>query len=158
MNRLLLFVISLLLPLIASAEAVEIGKYFYNINSSTYTAELTYCLGTPYHPTSVVIPSTINYNSKDYTVNAIGQNAFGYTPNLTSVTIPESVTSIGYCAFYRCKNLETIYIPPLVESLGNNALDGCDKVVVECKEYSLITIYCMDHGIPVQFINRSFIF
>ena len=139
MNRLLLFVISLLLPLIASAEAVEINNLFYNINSSTYTAEFTYCLGTPY-PTSVVIPSTINYNSQDYTVNAIGQNAFGYTPNLTSVTIPESVTIIGQGAFSGCTVLTSITIPNNVTTIGEHAFKGCSGLTSITLPNSVTTI------------------
>ena len=139
MNRLLLFVISLLLPLIASAEAVEINNLFYNINSSTYTAEFTYCLGTPY-PTSVVIPSTINYNSQDYTVNAIGQNAFGYTPNLTSVTIPESVTSIGQGAFSGCTVLTSITIPNNVTTIGYHAFEKCSGLTSITLPNSVTTI------------------
>ena len=35
-------------------------------------------------------------------ITAIGSSAFAYCSELTSVTIPNSVTKIGYYAFYNC--------------------------------------------------------
>lgn len=43
----------------------------------------------------LVIPSTVTYNDKSYTVVEIGQNAF-YNSSITEVTIPASVTLINY--------------------------------------------------------------
>ncbi len=61
------------------------GGYYYNY----YTK----------YSGSVVIPSTVTYGSKTYSVTSIGYSAFSYCSSLTSITIPESVTSIGYSAF-----------------------------------------------------------
>lgn len=52
----------------------------------------------------VSIPS--EYNGKP--VMRIGDDAFSHCLDLTSITIPNSVTSIGDCAFYGCSSL-TIY-------------------------------------------------
>jgi hypothetical protein len=41
-------------------------------------------------------------------VTRIGENAFYYCENITSVNIPESVTSIGNFAFFDCKNLTSV--------------------------------------------------
>ena len=43
------------------------------------------------------------------TCESIGNSAFSYCHNLTSVTIPNSVISIGNSAFYYCTGLEEIY-------------------------------------------------
>lgn len=56
-------------------------------------------------------------------VTSIGDEAFCYM-DLSSVTIPDSITSIGYNAFYGCSNLETIYIPDSVISIGEDAFEG----------------------------------
>jgi len=43
-------------------------------------------------------------------VTSIGKSAFWYCSGLTSVTIPNSVTEIGEFAFDKCLNLQTVYV------------------------------------------------
>jgi hypothetical protein len=63
----------------------------------------------------VIIPSKIN----NLPVLAIGYRAF-YGYDLTSVTIPNSVTSIGNWAFYS-NQLTSVTIPNSITSIGNEA-------------------------------------
>ena len=58
-------------------------------------------------------------------LTSIGNSAFDYCSNLTSVTIPESVTSIGPWAFYGCSGLTSVTIPESVTSIGKSAFWGC---------------------------------
>ena len=51
---------------------------------------------------SVVIPETVKYNKKNYTVVLISNSAFWNCSGLTSINIPYSVTSIGDNAFWYC--------------------------------------------------------
>ena len=44
--------------------------------------------------------------------------------NLTSVTIPDSVTSIEDSAFYHCTSLTSVAIPSGVTSIGSSAFEG----------------------------------
>ena len=69
---------------------------------------------------NIVIPEKI----KGITVTSIGANAFDMCSNLTSVTIPDSVTSIGNCAFSDT-GLTSITIPDSVTSIGAVAFSKC---------------------------------
>ena len=58
-------------------------------------------------------------------VTSIGDGAFGNCSGLTSVTIPNSVTSIGWSAFYGCSGLTSVTIPNSVTSIGSSTFYGC---------------------------------
>lgn len=61
-------------------------------------------------------------------VTTIGDRAFGYSANATSVTIPSSVTSIGDYAFIGCSSLQEITIPNTTCTLGRNMLYACSSL------------------------------
>ena len=54
------------------------------------------------------IPSTVTFANKEYTVTRIGEFAFLENMELTSITIPGSITHIGSDAFIGCYNLTYI--------------------------------------------------
>ena len=64
----------------------------------------------------------------DGDVTQIGNEAFKYCSNLTSVTIPDSVTEIGVNAFWDCSSLTNITIPDSVASIGKGAFCGCKSL------------------------------
>jgi len=74
--------------------------------------------------TDIDIPAEINGNP----VLSIGDDAFSYCENLTSVTIPDSVTSIAEYAFASCTSLTSIKIPDSVTSIGDSAFDDCTSL------------------------------
>ncbi len=57
-------------------------------------------------------------------VTSIGAWAFGWCTNLTSVTIGKGVISIGSMAFHACTNLPNVTIPDAVSSIGDGAFAG----------------------------------
>lgn len=70
--------------------------------------------------TEVAIPETI----EGYPVTSIGWNAFHSCENLTSVTIPKSITSIAGEAFSECWYLKNIYITDIV-AWCNISFENC---------------------------------
>lgn len=103
MKKLLLSMILLALPLLASAYDCQVDGIFYNLNSEVNAAEVTF-ENSNYNSYSdeVVIPEKFTYEGVEYSVTSIGYGAFWFCSDLTSVTIPNSVTSIGDLAFYGC--------------------------------------------------------
>ena len=73
----------------------------------------------------IVIPESVVYNAKTYSVTSIGNYAFEDCSGLTSVNIPNSVTSIGDNAFYHCFGLTSVNIPNSVTSIGDKAFYYC---------------------------------
>ena len=73
----------------------------------------------------ITIPATVTKGGVKYTVTSIGNDAFNYCTDLTSVTIPDSVTSIGDDAFERCSGLTSVTIPDSVTSIGSGAFSYC---------------------------------
>ena len=64
----------------------------------------------------------------------IGNRAFSWCANLTSVTMSKGVTRIGYEAFYNCSSLTTITIPEGVTNIGDGAFMFCTALTeVTCK-------------------------
>lgn len=73
---------------------------------------------------NVVIPSKVTYNDNEYTVTALGEDAFYATTNMTSISIPETVTTIRYRALSYCLNLPEVVLPNSVTTLETHALYG----------------------------------
>ncbi len=119
----------------AFASDTQVDGIYYDFNSSTQTASVTY-KGSSYnsysneYSGSVVIPSSVTYNGKTYTVTRIGGYAFNGCTSLTSIEIPNSVTSIRVFAFYDCSSLTSVTIPNSVTSIEMYAFYGCTGLPV----------------------------
>lgn len=131
LKSLLLTLAMLLCTISASAHDFEVDGIYYNItDSEKLTVAVTYRGGgngfvsSNSYSGDVVIPETVTYESKTYSVTSIGDDAFCYCTRLTSVTIPEGVTSIGSYAFEGCSSLTSVTIPNSVISIGGYAFEG----------------------------------
>ena len=123
--------------LLASAQTkVEINRIWYNLDEETKQAEITYKGDNPwdydeYSGSLLFLRPTISYNDEKYSVTGIGDYAFAFCSNLTSITIPNilaKITSIGSGAFSHCSNLTSITISEGVTSIGDDAFNGCSRL------------------------------
>ena len=103
---------------VASAETY--GDYEYSVRDDG-TLEITKYTGSA---EKLDIPEKINGKS----VTSIGDEAFIFCRNLTSITIPNSATEIGYGAFEWCENLTSITIPESVTNIGHYAFGHCTSL------------------------------
>lgn len=77
----------------------------------------------PSYSGDVVIPATVNYESMTFEVLTIGQYAFDYAHEVTSIDIPEGVVRIEAEAFGDC-GFNSITLPTSIQSIGSRAFLG----------------------------------
>ncbi len=129
MRQLLLLIALLAAALPASAKD---NLFFYNdlkykILSEVQKTVAVITNGSDYYKYSgdIVIPETVIYAHSTYTVTEIDDYAFQYCNELTSVTIPNSVTSIARGAFQGCSALTKVTIGNSVTTIGLDAFHAC---------------------------------
>ena len=115
----------MLMPLLVHADAVEINGIYYNLIKKAKQAEVT--SNPNKYSGSIDIPSTVDYEGITYNVTKIGGQAFCYCENVTSISIPNSITDIGERAFMSC-SFESIIIPNSVKSIDYEAFYHCRKL------------------------------
>ncbi len=81
----------------------------------------------------VVIPSSVEYNGTTYNVTEINDLTFLGCSNLTSITIPSSITYIYGSAFYGCSGLTSINV-----ASGNTHYSSADGVLYNISQDTLI--------------------
>lgn len=109
---------------------VTINKVVYSCNPEDKTAMLT---DGGASTGDLEIPSTIEVEGKTYTVNSIKESAFSKyygsgVANITSITIPNTVTSIGSRAFHGCSKLKHVTLPNALKSIASDLFRGCESL------------------------------
>lgn len=121
MKRILFLLATLLCILQSNAtQIVKIDDICYNIDWGPGKASVVpynkYSYANKPYSGDIVIPKTISYNDKTYTVTYIEKGAFKNCSTLTSLTIPSSLTSIEDLhwganeTFSGCTMLKTFYV------------------------------------------------
>lgn len=119
--KLSLLLLAILLPATATAYDFEVDGIYYMFVGNTAFVTRGY---NPYHG-DVVIPASVSYNGKSYTVTGIDQATFKECYELKNVVIGNSVMTIGDEAFAYCGELKSVNIPKYVNYIGNQAFTEC---------------------------------
>lgn len=143
-KELVLFVTIMLVSTSATAYDFEVNGIYYNITSqSNLEVEVTYKSLSYYeyqtykndsYEGEIVIPQTVNYNNRTYTVTGIGTAAFGSSSSsngtglssgtgcaITSISLPETIVRIKGNAFQKCESLYEIQLPSSLTVIGEAA-------------------------------------
>ena len=107
-------------------ETVEFEDQINGIDVVRVGGFQVYTDKTPSVATNIIFPS----NVKIISYNAFGNNMYpeAACKNLTSITIPNTVTTIQHLAFANCTNLSYVEIPTSVTFIGDVAFGGCDSL------------------------------
>ena len=175
MKKLLFIFVTVLLPMVANADAVEINGIYYTFNKGNKTAEVT--INPNDYSGHIAIPESVTYNNEEYIIRTIGREAFAYCPNLisvnisnsvtriepwafafsniVSVTLPNSINYIGESTFIYCKKLKEIRIPDSVKEIANGTFQGCISLDNVIFPHNLIEIgsYAFDGCENITFLD-----
>jgi hypothetical protein len=104
-----------------------------NIVSNTFDAEREcWVIKFDGEVTKIGFDAFLGYNITSITipdsVTWIADRAFYNCESLSSVIIGDGVTAISFCAFLGCYSLTSITIPDSVTSIGTDAFEGCSSL------------------------------
>lgn len=128
-----MLILAAMMPLAASAYDFMVDGLYYNFNNIerttvAVTSESEYSPGYSNLSGDLVIPESVTYNDKTYSVTEIDLRAFSSCSGLTSVVIPNTVTSIGDYAFYGCTGLTSINLGSSIQEIGYRAFGSCNNL------------------------------
>lgn len=121
----------ILLPCTANAAVGETFKndgVEYKVLTETGNTGTVQIIDYDNNKAQLTIPEIITYDSKQYTVVDIANNAFSGCNALTNIGLPDSIVKIGEYSFEDCISLETINIPNNISEIGGAAFWGCKNL------------------------------
>ena len=146
MKKFLIFIASLLVASSVWADAwdydFKIDGLYYRIYGTENKVEVFGCDDNHNISGNVFIPSSVTYDGKTYVVTRIPGYGDGHDPRgsytrgfgfdnlseITSVTIPNTVTFIANGAFYGCEKLTAVVISNSVTSIGDYVFGDCPNL------------------------------
>lgn len=141
--RAILFQLALLVATTVVAHDFEVDGIYYKITGSEVSVTYRGQYATTYvgeYTDTVTIPESVTYNGTTYMVTSIDYSAFSGCTELTSVTIPSTVTIINSYAFTNCSGLTKITVPRNVTSLGFAVFQGCSGLTSVSLPSSLTSV------------------
>lgn len=145
-KRIALIVAIAMIPIVSNAYDFMVDGLCYNYNSDgssvSVVPQVSYSYNSDGYRESVVpdnnylnlkssnliIPDSIQYKGKTYSVTSINRDAFNGCMKIESLTIGNSVKEIKRDAFIGCKNLATVNFGNSVEIIGEGSFAYCDNL------------------------------
>ena len=105
------------------------GGINYRLSIKDKSAAVAYHNDDTQYTGEIVIPASVSFATIPFDVKKIESYAFSYhndhsDANLTSVTMPEGLKKIGQYALYGCKQITTLTIPSTVTEIDAGAFQG----------------------------------
>ncbi len=111
--------------------------------------------------TDIVIPDKVTIQLETYPVTQIHVNAFLGCENITSISLPDTVTYISGSAFEGCTGLTSFTFPDHIKNVGYNIFKNCtglqevflpkDLVSIETQDYDWSTFYGCENLSDIYF-------
>ena len=100
---------------------------------------------------SIVVPSSFN----DLPITSIGDNAFAWNTQITSVTLPSTIREIGDLAFRECTSLVSINFPEGLTKIGNTAFGACRSLnpIILPSSLEIIELYAFSRCSSLESIT-----
>ena len=150
MKKMFLFLVVSIIASISWANSFQIENFNFKIISSR-TLEVS---AADKSITEADIPASVTYNETNYVVTDISEGGFANCSNLTSITIPNSVSHIGDLAFSYCTSLKVIKL--FVEGRHLIGEDNDDDSNDDDDESGVIVPPCSWCGGVVKIAARNF--
>lgn len=125
-----LAIIGMLFGTVCQAVTFDIGNLRYNVISSS-PAEVEVKGILPSQTTGdIIIPSSVEYEETTYQVTKIATSGFSTFNQITTVTVPASVSVVGNTAFNECSALTAVTFDPQCSfsTIGNSCFYSCTKL------------------------------
>ncbi|MDE6291383.1 MAG: leucine-rich repeat protein, partial [Muribaculaceae bacterium] len=76
----------------------------------------------------LVIPASVIYDNKSFSVVKVGAYAFPGNTSLKSVRLPDGIEELGEYAFTMCDSLQTLDLPDGITEIPDNLCYGCTSL------------------------------
>lgn len=131
LKRTALFSAAVLCGVVANAQFDYEGITYKVSGSSVVIQKASATIGS--YSGDLVIPETVPYNGKDYTVESAVATAFKGNEAITSIQLPNTITKFIKGQFSKCTNLRKVNIPTGVTAFPGNVFEYCsslDSIVI----------------------------
>lgn len=147
----LLTALMCMVSLAVYADGTKVGDYYYLFDATTGEASIT--CGSGNYSGSVIVPETVTVSGTSYSVTSVDAFAFSDCTELTSVTLPSSITVIGWGAFSGCSSLKNVTLGTNVSLIAPEAFSGCTALTtIKSNNDAAPSIY---HASTVDGVNHT---